>query len=714
MLSHARHTVVFYDPDYPQLCGETLLHELVPGPFQLADAAHLADHLDGRGTTLVSFHGPYFPKASWRALLNFLEAGGNLAIFGGMPFSRPVDDAGEIEPEQDAYTRQIFLGPFFQITPTVDELQFTTDQDAAFLKDCPLHIPTQTPGTFWSFYPKLTQVSDHPEDTGSAGPFDTVLLPLVYALASTSTTGTQRIATPALALDQRSGCFSGGRWLLSAWQPASEQDWMNNAEVIQRLIAFASEGATRAFDLRPALASYQPGETPSLIASARTNVDLQANVTIYKPGQPEILHTFEVSFAAAPTRQEQQLRLPSLAEPGLYRVETTYHCVDGQPFSAQSGFWIWDAALVETTRNQRLVAGRDYFYQNDQPFLVFGTTYMDSRVQRRFLHLPNPGRWDQDMAEMRAGGVNLIRTGLWTAWRELIPLAGSANEAFLRALDAFVLTACKHNIQVIFTFFAFFPLLFEGENPWLDPRSIEAQSDFVALLAQRYASVGLVSWDLINEPSFGNPKRIFSPRPLPSYDRFEVAAFQSWLKERYALSELQLRWRQTPAQLPDWEHLLPPNEADYNTYVRSTTSRLSLKVADFTYFSQEMFSHWATHMREAMRAVGCQTLIGVGQDEAGTRIAPQFYAEAVDYTTTHPWWNIDDLLWDMLLDKTPDKPNLIQETGVMLARDVDARPWRSEWENARLLERKLITGLIARGAGTDPMALAHQCLYDQR
>jgi hypothetical protein len=112
-----------------------------------------------------------------------------------------------------------------------------------------------------------------------------------------------------------------------------------------------------------------------------------------------------------------------------------------------------------------------------------------------------------------------------------------------------------------------------------------------------------------------------------------------------------------------------------------------------------MFTVWAARMVSVMRASGCTTLIGVGQDEACTRIAPQFYASAVDYTTTHPWWNIDDLLWDMLLDKTPDKPNLIQETGVMQLRDLDNHPWRSEKENAFLLERKLITGLIARSAG---------------
>ncbi len=228
---------------------------------------------------------------------------------------------------------------------------------------------------------------------------------------------------------------------------------------------------------------------------------------------------------------------------------------------------------------------------------------------------------------------------------------------------------------------------------------MEAQQDFITLVARRYMHVDLVSWDLINEPSFGDPGKVFAPRPLPHYDRFEVTAFQKWLAERYTLTELQLRWRQTPADIPDWEHVLPPHERDYSTNARNTTVHATLKVADYTRFSQDMFNGWAARMREAIRASGSQTLIGVGQDESGARISPQFYASAVDYTTTHPWWNIDDLLWDMLLDKTLDKPNLIQETGVMLARDIDGRPWRSEQDNAYLLERKLITGLVARSAG---------------
>jgi hypothetical protein len=700
MLSHlpTSTTVVFSDPHYPQLCASATLPRLVPGSFQTANAAELPEALAQGCTLLVSFHGAYFPKTAWSAVLGFLERGGNLAVFGGMPFTRPVTDDRQIEPAQDAYTRQIYLGPFFQVPSTSTALQLVAHEDAALLRDCPLCLTSEDAGTFWSFHPKLTQISDHPDESGSAGPFDTHLLPLIFAQGHDAYGEKLRVATPVSLLEQRSGRFKGGRWLLSPWLPATEEDWLRNAEALHRLLLLTAQGATTC-EARPTLGCYQPGEVAALLVTVRTGTKLHVRVTVCAPDSQQALQTFAYHFPASALRQEQVCTLAPQQQPGLYRFTVEYQPEDGQPLALEGGFWMWDAALVAATRQLRLTAGRDYFFQGEQPFLICGTTYMDSQVQRKFLHLPNPARWDRELAEMKAAGINLIRTGIWTAWREFMPLAGVANEAFLRALDAFVMAACKQQMQVIFTFFSFFPTLFEGENPWLDPRSVEAQQDFVGLLARRYAEVELLSWDLINEPSFGDPARIFAQRPLPHYDRFEIAAFQQWLAERYTLSELQLRWRLTSADLPTWAQVLPPQESDYNTSVRETTVRAMLKVGDYTRFSQEMFQGWATQMVTAIRATGCQTLVGVGQDESASRISPQFYAQSVDYTTTHPWWNIDDMLWDMLLDKTPEKPNLIQETGVMQLRDIDGLPWRNAQANADLLERKLITGLIARGAG---------------
>jgi hypothetical protein len=690
-------TLVFHDPGYPRACSQALLRELVPAPFDSCAAPGLAEELAAGHRLLISFHGPYFPRHAWKALLQFLERGGNLAIFGGMPFARPVTAAGEPEPEQDVYTRQLSLGPFFPIELPGSTLRLQADEEALFLQDCPLPLAAVNPGRFWACYPRLTQSSEYPEEIGSAGPFDTVLRPLLFAVAPTRY-GEERIATPAFALDHLGGRFKGGRWLLSLWEPSTEEHWRALATAIRRLIAFAAEGPL-SLTVRPVLACYQPQEAPALVVSSVDGRELQTTITVTRARDETVLQTFEIEASASPVHYERYLQLAPPAEPGLYRVRAAYRADGGQPLALESGFWVWDQALVEATRDKRLLAGRDYFYQGQRLFLICGTTYMDSRVQRKYLQLPNPARWDRDMAEMKAAGINLLRTGIWTAWRDIMPVAGIPTESFLRALDAFVMTACRHELQVIFTFFAFFPPLFDGFNPWLDPRSVEAQKRFITVLARRYARVELLSWDLINEPSFGDPARAFAQRPVPHYDRFETAAFVQWLKARYALEELQLRWRETPSDLPDWEQLRLPTNPDYSTAVRDTTARAMLKVGDYTRFSQDTFVSWTATMYRAIRTAGSQTPIGVGQDEAGARLAPQFYAPVVDYTTTHPWWNVDDLLWDMLLDKTPERPNLIQETGVMLVRDIDGRPWRSEYANACLLERKLVLGLMARGAG---------------
>ncbi len=257
-------SIVFHDPAYAHLYTEATLARLIPGEFEVVCAAELPAKLAEGCRTLISFHGSYFPKESWGALLRFLEAGGNLVVFGGMPFTRPVRSDGTIEPEQQAYTDQLYLGPFFQLDLATADLQFVAAESAAFLADCRLSLPQGAAGKggiFWSCYPKLCQVSDHPEDMGSAGPLDTLLTPLLFA-CSESPHGTLRAATPAFLLDQQHGRFQGGRWLISAWQPASEEGWCVNEEAIRRIISLAIEGCTL-LDVRPTLACYRPHEAPS-------------------------------------------------------------------------------------------------------------------------------------------------------------------------------------------------------------------------------------------------------------------------------------------------------------------------------------------------------------------------------------------------------------------------------------------------------------------
>ena len=78
---------------------------------------------------------------------------------------------------------------------------------------------------------------------------------------------------------------------------------------------------------------------------------------------------------------------------------------------------------------------------------------MASDVHRQFLFEPNPFVWDEDFRAMKAAGVNLVRTGIWTGWKKFMPEVGKLDEAALRALDAFLLTARQYDIPVIWIIF---------------------------------------------------------------------------------------------------------------------------------------------------------------------------------------------------------------------------------------------------------------------
>ena len=56
---------------------------------------------------------------------------------------------------------------------------------------------------------------------------------------------------------------------------------------------------------------------------------------------------------------------------------------------------------------------------------------MASDVHRRFLLEPNPSVWNRDFAQMKAAGVNLVRTGIWTGWKRYMPEVGRLDESAL-------------------------------------------------------------------------------------------------------------------------------------------------------------------------------------------------------------------------------------------------------------------------------------------
>ena len=342
-----------------------------------------------------------------------------------------------------------------------------------------------------------------------------------------------------------------------------------------------------------------------------------------------------------------------------------------------------------------VTVSRDWLRRGGEVLPVIGTTYMASDVHRKFLFEPDPYVWDRDFARMARLGINFVRTGLWTGWSRAMLNSGALDEGFLRALDAYVLSAANHGIIVNFTFFAFLPPDYGSANPYLDPRAYEGQRELLTMVARRYRGVHWVHWDLINEPSYAPPEGLWSNRPIG--DEHEERAWKEWVRARHGDDEALLRDRwQDPAK-----NVLALPGADEQWYSAIRDRRRPRKARDFALFSQDVVTAWAGTLRTILRDAGGDVLVTLGQDEGGTynRSSQQLHAEAVDYTGLHPWWRNDDLLASGVMAKVPEKPNLFQETGVMRLEDLDGRPWRSPELAARVLETKYAYAFGSRGAG---------------
>lgn len=114
-------------------------------------------------------------------------------------------------------------------------------------------------------------------------------------------------------------------------------------------------------------------------------------------------------------------------------------------------------------------------------------------------------------------------------------------------------------------------------------------------------------------------------------------------------------------------------ESNEFSYSPSIENRRYRKVMGFHLFSQDIFSEWVKKISSAIKKISMGAIVTVGQDETGTYYSPspQVHYHSVDYTCIHTWWNNSDLLWDEVMTKVPEKPNLVQETGMMRLEDID-------------------------------------------
>ncbi|WP_040950687.1 beta-galactosidase [Gorillibacterium massiliense] len=704
-----RPIVVFFDASFPgairQEVAEHTVNKLATNAhIRIVTAETLEQELQHAETRVfVNLHAPYFPKKAWNGIVGFLRRGGGLVSIGGAPFKIPVlryEDKWKVEVEQTAYHQSLHIHETLGVRSS-DVIQLVSNPDIPlFMSDESLFAIENT----WNLVPHVTKNSDLPHESGSSGSMDTRVYPLVKGI----TQDNREVSAPVVLWEHISGPFAGGRWIFIN-QTLDQRFLDGYGELaLSKWARWCSNGVTEMW-LKPGYASYFAGERPMLTLQTqkirsvieKKKEKWKVSIEMYRDGEEVADWTYTTGVVVGLEQDYLTIPVDITVKEGLYKVICVLESESGEVRVLRQGFWGYDSQLLAS--NSKIFAGRDYFYQEDLPLPVIGMTYMASDVARKFLFLPNPQVWDSDMQKMQRSGINWIRTGIWTAYRNVMQIDGHASEEVLRSIDAFLLTASKYRMQVTFTFFSFTPEAWEGLNPYLDPRSIEAQKRFIRSIVLRHKGTTNVDWDLINEPSMFAPEHIFSNGPRSCRDPFEQAAFSKWLKKRHhTIEKLQELWNMTEEQLPSFEAAEIPGPDQINFDVEDMQQpKKGTRWLDYVLFSMDMHNEWARQMVGAIKENSPNQLVTVGQDEAlgAQRPSPFWYGNEVDYTTVHSWWFNDHLVWDGVFSKTADKPNLTQETGMMYVETPNGKAKRSEEELRNILERKYAIAFATGGAG---------------
>ncbi len=488
--------------------------ETLDSPAALASRLKRADH-----DVLVLPYGSAFPLEAWAAIREFVRHGGGLVVLGGAPFHQPVrqEKAGDgtryvLGPRQPTYAHEFLIGPSDELDAAAFAGPLRTVAAADGEWDGALPEPTKT----WALTVRLATHEDLPGEGGTAGPRDGVLRPLVHLVDAK---GVARMC-PLLEIDRLRGTEEGARWVLAP------SDARLDAATVRKAVERALEGASE-LDARPVRAAVEPGEVAVLrvilrrpVPRAGEAVPSRARVTVRSDAGAEVFRgDVELTGPREMRAGLLTVRAASALPPGLYHAEVETPDAPWHPRSVTTGFWVKDEALLAAGR--KLSVSRDWIRADGKVLPVVGTTYMASDVHRKFLFEPNPHVWDRDFAYMKRQGVNMVRTGLWTAWTRVMLDPGAVDENVLSALDAYVLSAAKNGILVCFNFFAFLPPAYGDANPYLGPRALEGQRALLTMVARRYRGVGWVHWDLINEPSYAPPEGVWSN--LPIGDEHEAA-----------------------------------------------------------------------------------------------------------------------------------------------------------------------------------------------
>ena len=690
--------VVFWQTGFPTAASQpidrTTLEKSLKGldpvfadETELGAADTLAD-----SDLLVLPYGSSVPVESWKAIEHYLDAGGNLLILGGQPLRLPVSLVNGqyvAAVPQDTYSRALGFRHTYEV-PVARDAAFHWRAGYAWLP--PLEIHAQH---FFAVEGRLNGLGYMADSAGQL-----VAAPIIVADHAGRGPDNRMAGSRIVALDFDP---DPGYW-----------ESKDGIALIHQAADYAGQGAT-GFSVEALFSAIRPGEPPVLTAhllfprQQRLGSTVNGEVQLQLSSEKGIVSKTTIPLNGKPV-EDLDVPFHQPLPAGFYTVSAVLAQAGQSREFYNNGFLVADRSALAA--GPALAVHGDFLTLDGKPFFPVGTNYFSTEENGWDFSGPrNAAVWDKDFAEMESHGVSLVRTGVWMSNGKFInPENGGVDQRFLRNVEAFLQCAHRHHIAINFTFFAFSPRsgpvprvqdpAVTPPNPYSDPSSVEAEQAYVRSVVEQFKDVPWLSWDLINEPSFSNPRQTFHGN-LPNGDPTEVAAWHKWLAQKYVgLAALADAWRVTPESLSSFDAIPLPAAADlrYDRYGNPN----QVRALDYNLFAQDLFSAWVKQMVALIRSTGSNQLIDVGQDEGGVtdRVLNQFYGGAgVSFTTNHTYWQDDSLLWDSVAAKRPGVPNITGETGYQPAWYPDGA-WRyDEFTGLGLTERKWAVGFAAGSSG---------------
>jgi hypothetical protein len=745
------HVVVFDEPGFPVVDSVAVPREVLDTAldgidldFVDLDALLAPDGgLLAEADLFVLPHGSAFPADAWPAIRRYLQGGGNLLTLGGRPLFVPVLR----DPETGAFRPGEAQSTYWRLLAAVDAAEVPHADFSRFAWSPVYPFADVAVRARRVFAVNTLFVADYAAPEGS-------WRGLGFFLDAAG----RPIAAPVTRLDfallpEGPEPKGHGRLVMLPFEP--EPGYWESADGMSLLRQAALHAALAPAQVWVQLphAALHDGESAGAVLHLRDRdraPGRDRRVRLELAARGEILETRDLEITGPDA--DLDLVFAAATAPGLYSVKATFERGAAVVDVHETGFW--RGAPEQLLAGPRLGAGSTYLERDGAPFLPVGVNaWVNDTVWPFFPENANALEWDRDFAEMAARGFTFVRTGIWFDRLRLVDSAtGTAKEEVLRNLEAMLLTAGRHGLQVQFTLFVFepqtemrgeAPRLGPGRNPYTDPVAVDAQAAFVRSIVARFADVPFLSWDLVNEPSFSNPRAIFRGNQ-PNADPTELAAWNAWLAARYGTPRaLAEAWNAIPAEVtaPDgWAGVPPavrqlaagrgveppgpriggvPLPAPEDLRLTRNGNPRQVRAVDYNLFAQDLFGRWVGRMVETIRATGSRQLVAVGQDEGGVtdRLLNQFYGGAgVDLTSLHNWWNDDALLWDSVAAKRPGMPNLLGESGPQPSTAMRGATRWNEVQGLGLEERKLAMGFAAGGGGsavwiwsrTDPYRLGRE------